>query len=186
MPSLTAPLLLLPSVSLLNCLWGLILLLFGYRLFRLFLALSGGFLGAQFASRAFPSADPAIHLIIIAVSALITSLVAFSFYSLTFLFLGAVAGAYAAASLASASVPIGYLYILGAFFGALLGWALKDLVIVLATAIGGTATLIHSLPALATLIPALLSFLNLLPSNLLFVTLTTVGILFQLFQYRPR
>ena len=185
MPPIPLPFFSIPQVSLLNFVWGMAILLFGYRLFRLFLALSGALLGAQLASRFFPTADPAIHLLIIAVSAVITSVVAYSFYSLTFLFLGAIAGAYAASALASATVPVAFMYVLGALTGAFVGWLLKDLVVVLATAIGGASTLIQSLPALSTILPALVPILQNFPPHLLFIALTIVGLLFQLSRFRP-
>ena len=165
--------------------WGLLNLFHGYRLFRFFLAISGAFLGAQIAQQLFPEANPYLHLLLIILAVILTSLLAYSLYSLSFILLGSLTGLSFALLIARFLVlplPLTLLtLLLGLLLGALFGSAVGDLIIILATAAGGTSLVLINFHSL---FPQLSSPFSL--SVIAWIILFLIGLLYQLHHYTPR
>jgi hypothetical protein len=161
--------------------WGTLNLFYGYKLFRFFLALSGAYLGAKLANQYLPQATFTVHLIIMVVSAVITSVLAFALYSLVFTILGGIAGLLVGLSLIPLTglvPPLSFLVIvISTLIGIGLGSVFKDFVIVLATTLGGASLILDSLPALLTPVPALRSLVTSPGLQLvLYVVLVLIGL----------
>jgi hypothetical protein len=169
--------------ALVTLIWGLLNLFYGYRLFRLFLAISGAFLGARLAQTYFPHATTLVHLIIILLAAVITMILAYALYSFTFVLLGALAGLMVALTLIHLFpllAPFSLVVIvLGVLLGAAFGSALKDLVIVLATSAGGASLTVQGIELLLPYTPTL-SFIKPGFLGILWAVLFIVGLLSQL------
>lgn len=164
--------------------WGFICLFLGYRLFRLFLALSGVYFGFYLSSRYFPDLKSPTQIFMILLSTFITSSIAFSLYSLTFTLLGGAAGLMFGLSvvplidLTPAGTILGL--IMTTLLGAIFGSVLKEIVVVLATAFGGAHLILIALTSLAATSQFSVYFLTLPVIHLgLLLTLTLIGYISQ-------
>lgn len=171
------------SWAIITLIWGLLNLFLGYRLFRIFLGLSGAFIGAQLAARYFPNSSELVHLFLIIAAAILTSFLAYALYSFTFTLLGAITGLIIAMSLLRFFPILSpysiIVFVLGVLLGAAFGSALKDLVIIVATAAGGASLTLQGLEFFIPTVPLVASLFSSSLSGLFWVALFILGLISQ-------
>lgn len=175
--------------------FGVILAFYGYALWRIALVVGGFALGFIAGAQIVPPDQQVLSILIGVVAAVISGMLSYFAYSivsvLTGVVMGALAGLWVAFLLgltdgAAASVDVGavLLVALGAIVGVVLGIALRDLIIVLLTAVAGGGAIVtglqqalplagveaHDMPGALTvfLIWAILAVLGILVQYILF------------------
>jgi hypothetical protein len=127
---------------------GLIECFFGYRVFRIILAILGFFVGAGIALQLISTNQPVLMVLVGIIGGLIGSLIFYYLYFIgTFLAgiaLGATFGSLLAANLNVAPNVTTILVAIGAIIGGMLGLVLSKYIIMLSTAFTGAAQVIYA------------------------------------------
>jgi hypothetical protein len=176
--------------ALLTLTWGLVNIFWGYRIFRLFLAVSGAFIGAQIAHALLPQINPTFYLILIIAAAILTSLLAYSLYSIAFILLGALTGLMLTYTVSHYFLFPNYLLLLmlifGLLIGALFGSVIGDLIIIVATVVGGTTLALYGAELLLPHFPSLTPLASTPNLTLIaWIALLLIGTITQLNHYSP-
>lgn len=162
-----------------NLVWGFLNLFSGYRIFRLFLALSGAYIGLQLAQKYFPTANPSTQIVIMVIAAVVTAFLALAFYNLIFTLIGGVGGFIVATTFLQyypLQTPISWIVIVvGILIGIALGTVLKKVVVVFVTAAGGASFVIQGF---TYFLPQFAGF-----SGLIWLILFILGVLSQMSQH---
>lgn len=132
---------------------GLISCFFGWRFYRLVLALSGFVTGYYAATGALATQGESIQIIGGIVAGLIVGFLFWTFYKFAYILFGAFLGMVIAVLIANAFnlegiIALGLTLIL-VIFGAIAGQSIADLMIRIATAFGGSAQVISGIAAIA-------------------------------------
>src|SRR5579859_341496 len=121
---------------------------FGYRFFRLVLAIVGFFVGAAIAIGLINTDQTVVILLVGLIGGLIGATIFYFLYFigpfLAGIFLGATIGAILAGDLGLSSTGAGILVIIGAVIGGLLGFVLSKYIIMLSTAVTGAAQIVYA------------------------------------------
>ena len=188
-----------PTVSALVVIgFGLLLTFYGYALWRLALVVGGFAIGFVVGTQIAPPDQQALALILGAVLAVVFGILSYFAYTLVSILIGVVMGAVAglvvasllgmnSASLAGVDVNALALVGVGAIIGVALGIALRDLIIVLLTAIGGAGAVVVGLQQLLPLInPTWTNLLTGITPFLAWAGIAVVGIVMQYLFFRRR
>lgn len=178
--------------------FGLLLTLYGYALWRIALVVGGFAIGFLMGAQIAPPDQQVLAIVAGVVLAVVFGMLSYFAYSIVSVLIGVVMGGLAglwvasllgvtvsgATSLDGGTVA---LVVIGAVVGVALGIALRDLIIVLLTAVAGGGAVVMGIQALVPLVnPAWLpAFTGILPF-LIWVALAVIGIIMQYILFRRR
>jgi hypothetical protein len=178
--------------------FGLVLTFYGYALWRLALVVGGFAIGFIVGSEIAPPDQQALALVLGAVLAVAFGILSYFAYTLVSILIGVVMGALAGLVMAlllgvnvadanTVSVNALALVGVGAIVGVALGFALRDLIIVLLTAIGGGGAIVIGLQTLLPLLnPAWASWATGITPFIVWAMVAVLGILVQYAIFRRR
>lgn len=159
----------------LNIIIGLILLMFGRKLFWLLVAVSGFMVGVQFAEMMFPYYQQWVQLVIAIVIGMVSALMAMMIQRIAFVLAGFLAGLYMALM---ATQSFGFndistiLIVLGGVFGAVAGYIFVDWAIIVLSAMIGAGVIVNTLIVVMQLSSAV--------SMISFMVLSVIGAVVQI------
>lgn len=154
---------------------GLMLLLFGRRLFWLFVAFSGFMVGFQFSEMMIPYSSQWIQVTVALGVGIVGALVAILIQRMAFVLAGFFAGLYmvmlATHSFAHSDI-FAFWFILGGVFGAVAGYVFIDWAIIALSAMIGAGLIVNALIGVLRFSPAI--------SMICFMILSVIGALVQM------
>lgn len=178
--------------------FGLLLTLYGYGLWRLALVVGGFAIGFAVGIQIAPPDQQALAIAIGAVMAVAFGLLSYFAYTMVSILIGVVMGALAGLVVASllgvngqtlngVDVNTLALVAVGAIVGIVLGIALRDLIIVVLTAIGGGGAFVVGLQQLLPILnPAWTNLLTGFTPFLIWAGVAVIGIVMQYLFFRRR
>ncbi len=178
--------------------FGLLLALYGYALWRIALVVGGFAIGFLMGAQIAPPDQQVLAIVAGVVLAVVFGMLSYFAYSIVSVLIGVVMGGLAGLWIASLlGVTVAgvtgldggtiALVVIGAVVGVALGIALRDLIIVLLTAVAGGGAVVMGVQTLAPLInPAWVPALTGILPFLIWVALAVIGIIMQYILFRRR